>query len=200
MDQVPRRREEGSNGPLEKRRRGGGLVAYCKVKWREFGQIRGRRCPRGKEFHALLRTPLSRALPHGMALFSPRDRATPASVRHDDDEPLIPISQEEEEADCRGSMLRLSFLLLLLLLQYPWFASVRSRCSRARARSCITSSRARARCLCFRIPGSRVRAPSQLILLGLFNLYFYPFWGFSFYCYTLKVCLPWQKKYKSKKK
>ena len=81
MDQVPRRREEGSNGPLEKRRRGGGLVAYCKVKWREFGQIRGRRCPRGKEFHALLRTPLSRALPHGMALFSPRDRATPASVR-----------------------------------------------------------------------------------------------------------------------
>jgi hypothetical protein len=32
-----------------------------------------------------------------------RDRATPASVRHDDDEPLIPISQEEEEADCRGS-------------------------------------------------------------------------------------------------
>jgi hypothetical protein len=46
-----------------------------------------------------------------------RDRATPASVRHDDDEPLIPISQEEEEADCRGSMLRLSFLLLLLLLQ-----------------------------------------------------------------------------------
>jgi hypothetical protein len=38
-----------------------------------------------------------------MALFSHRDRATPASVRHDDDEPLIPISQEEEEADCRGS-------------------------------------------------------------------------------------------------
>jgi hypothetical protein len=30
---------------------------------------------------------------------------------------LIPISQEDEEADCRGSMLRLSFLLLLLLLQ-----------------------------------------------------------------------------------
>jgi hypothetical protein len=46
-----------------------------------------------------------------------RDRETPASVRHDDDGPLIPISQEEEEADCRGSMLRLSFLLLLLLLQ-----------------------------------------------------------------------------------
>jgi hypothetical protein len=32
-----------------------------------------------------------------------RDRATPASVRHDADGPLIPIFQEEEEADCRGS-------------------------------------------------------------------------------------------------
>jgi hypothetical protein len=32
-----------------------------------------------------------------------RDRATPAWVRHDADGPLIPIFQEEEEADCRGS-------------------------------------------------------------------------------------------------
>ena len=31
------------------------------------------------------------------------DRATPAWVRHDADGPLIPIFQEEEEADCRGS-------------------------------------------------------------------------------------------------
>jgi hypothetical protein len=38
-----------------------------------------------------------------MRLGARRDRATPASVRHDADGPLIPIFQEEEEADCRGS-------------------------------------------------------------------------------------------------